>query len=112
MLERQIRDGDIVFTKSLLAFDEDLVCRRCGHIFTLTEGNWEGKHPKYNQVKAIGLCCPNCKNVNVAYYKTKKLMALEEKIRKAPSYQQKRKRQGKYQREFLRVQKRYGGLDV
>ena len=108
-LQEQIESGELVATKSLLALDEDLICRRCSHIFTLAEGNWEGTHPEFESIKAIGIQCPKCKRTNVAYYKTNKLFELEKRLHSAP-FEKKRKLQAKYQREFLRVQKKYGGV--
>lgn len=105
-LEQKVDSGDIVSMKSLLAFDEDIVCRVCNSKFTLAEGNWEGVHPQYSAVKAIGLMCPNCKRVNVAYYKTATLDTLENRVVKKKG---KAKEQAlrKYINEFMRVQNQY-----
>ena len=102
--------GEIVSTKSLLALDEDLICRRCSAIFTLAEANWEGKHPEFESVTAIGFQCPKCRITNVAYYKTAKLYDLERAIDKAVTQDQFDKGVKKYRREFIQVQKKYGGV--
>ena len=102
--------GDIVSTKSLLALDEDLVCYRCSHIFTLAEGNYEGKHPKYENITGHGIMCPKCKRVNIAYWKTPELYALEKDIDSASTQKQLDKRVAKYQRKFLAVQNKYGNV--
>ena len=102
--------GDIVSTKSLLAFDEEIFCKRCGSVFTLMEGNWEGKHPDYPGVDAIGIRCPQCERVNVSYYKTALLHRLEGRIENATPGKQRTKAIKKYRREFLKVQKKYGNI--
>lgn len=110
----QLESGEIVTTKSLLAFDEDILCRVCGHTFTLAEGNWEGAHPDFAGVKAIGIMCPNCERVNVAYYRTSTLAKLEKRIEKLSDEDKDPKAIDKavrkYRREFIKVQKKYGNV--
>lgn len=100
--------GEIVSTKSALAFDEDILCRKCGHTFTLAESNYEAAHQTYPSVKVVGMQCPGCKNVNITYVKTPTLMALEHKLNNAP-LEKRKKLRAKYQREFTRVQKEFMG---
>lgn len=99
--------GEIVSTVSPLAMDEDIGCKKCGHIFTLTEAQYAEPHEKYNKVTKHGFKCPNCQNVNFAYVKTPKLRSLEQRIAKSPDALKQSARR-KYQREFQRTQKAFG----
>lgn len=99
--------GEIVSTVSPLAMDEDIGCKKCGHIFTLSEALYEEPHELYPAVIKHGFQCPKCKNINFAYVKTPKLMSLEKRITKADT-PLKQKARIKYQREFARVQKNFG----
>jgi DNA-directed RNA polymerase subunit RPC12/RpoP len=103
--------GEIVSTKSALAFDEDVICKRCGRIFSLAESNWVGSHPRYKKVKLHGMQCPYCKNVNVTYAKTPKLREMELRIDKA-EFVRRKKLRAKYQREFTKAQRKYLNGDV
>lgn len=105
-LEQKVDAGDVISMKSLLAFDEDIVCRVCNNKFTLAEGNWEGVHPEYKAIKAVGLMCPRCQRVNVAYYKTPTMDILEARILKKEG-KAKEQAQRKYISEFVRVQNKY-----
>lgn len=109
-VRKQIDSGEIVNMKSQLAFDEDIVCRVCNAIFTLAESNWEGRHPEYSGVLAIGMKCPNCERVNVTYWKTQYLIKLEKRLDRLIHPKQMHKARNKYQKEFMRVQKQYGVL--
>jgi hypothetical protein len=102
--------GEIVSTRSLLAFDEDIYCRVCKNSFTLMDGNWEGTHPEYPGVKAFGIKCPHCERVNVSYYKTNTLIKLEKRIGRLTDGKHRDKAIRRYQREFVKVQKRYGEI--
>lgn len=104
--------GEIVSTKSLLAFDEELVCKQCGHIFPLAEGTWFGEHPKFKGIELHGIKCPQCERVNVTYVKTPRLKALEKIIDNAQTIAKEDKARAKYKREFSRVQKKFGRIDV
>lgn len=103
--------GEIVSTKSLLAFDEEIYCKVCGGTFTLMDGNWEGSHPEFPGVKAVGIKCPHCERVNVSYYQTQSLIKLENRIGKLGPGKQREKAIKKYQREFIGVQKKYGSFN-
>lgn len=105
-IQDKIASGEIISMKSLLAFDEDIFCKRCGNTFTLIEGNWEGSHPKYPAVKAVGLKCPFCERVNVSYYKTQSLTTLENRLGRV-SGKAREQAFRKYYREFMKVQQRY-----
>lgn len=105
-------NGEIVSTKSALAFDEDIACRQCGHIFPLIEGNWQGEHPKFKRIEAHGIKCPNCGRVNITYVKTPKLKTLENKINNAPTDEKAQAYRAKYQKLFRSVQKKFGRVDV
>lgn len=99
--------GEIVSTVSPLAMDEDIGCKKCGHIFTLSDAQYSEKHEVYPAVKKHGFKCPNCENINWAYVKTPYLLTLEKRIVNSP-LELKQKARKKYQREFTRVQKRFG----
>lgn len=109
-------NGELINMDSLMAFDEDLTCKRCNAVFSLIEGKWEGKHPKYSGIKAVGIKCPQCERVNVSYYKTGTLIKLENRLRRlykeSHSMKQISKALNKYKREFIRVQETYGEIDV
>lgn len=100
---------------SILAFDEDITCKRCNAIFTLAESKWKGTHPKYKGVQAHGVKCPNCQRVNVAYYKTQRLIKYESRLRRlyeqSKSMSQITAALNKYKKEFLNVQKFYGEVE-
>lgn len=100
--------GEIVSTRSALAFDEELLCKKCGSVFTLIEGNYETSHPVYEAVKLYGIQCPSCKHVNLTYAKSPSLVTLEAKLNDAP-YEKRPALRAKYQRLFLREQKQYMG---
>lgn len=106
--------GDIISMDSILAFDEDMTCKRCNAVFTLAESKWKGTHPKYKGVQAHGVKCPNCERVNVAYYKSQKLIKLESRLRRVfennKSERQITAALNKYKKEFLNVQKFYGEI--
>jgi len=106
-LQHMVESGEIVSNKSLLAFDEDVICKVCGAIFTLAESNWEGRHPTYRKVSVHGMQCPKCGNINVTYVRTPRLVKMGQRINKA-EFKQRKKLRSKYQREFIRVQKRFG----
>lgn len=103
----KLDSGELVATKSALAFDEDIFCKQCGSTFTLAEGNWEGTHPDFPGGKAVGLKCPSCQRVNVAYYKTNTLIKLEKRLRRLGPGKAKAQAQRKYENEFLKVQRKY-----
>jgi len=98
--------GEIVSTVSPLAMDEDIGCKKCGAIFTLTEAQYQEPHEKYPGVMRHGFKCPTCENINWAYVKTPYLLTLEKRIKDSPLELKQRARK-KYQREFSRVQKRF-----
>lgn len=106
-----IDKGEIVNTKAALAFDEEIFCKVCKSTFTLAEANWEGEHPTYPGVKAFGLKCPVCDRVNVSYYKTPNILKLEKRLQRLSPGKAKDKARNKYEREFVKVQKKYGNLE-
>lgn len=112
---KKFNSGEIVSIDSLMAFDEDITCKRCKAVFTLAEGRWKGTHQKYSGVEAHGLKCPNCERVNVSYYKTKTLNKYEKRLKRlyeeSKSIKQTMAALRKYQKEFMNVQKRYGGIE-
>jgi phage FluMu protein Com len=99
--------GDIVSTKSALAFDEDIGCKKCGAIFTLAEANYDAPHETYPAVRKYGFRCPKCENINWAYVKTPKLVLLEKNIDNSP-IELRHKARKKYQREFQHTQRAFG----
>lgn len=95
--------GEIVSTVSPLAMDEDVLCRKCSSIFTLSDAVYQETD---RNITKHGFKCPSCGNINYSYVKTPKLLSLEKRIAKAPM-NLKEKARRKYQREFQNVQKRY-----
>lgn len=104
---RLANKGEIVSDTSALAMDEELACKKCGKITTLSNAIYTEPHEIYKLVIKHGYKCEHCQNVNFAYVKTPKLLTLENNIRNAPM-QLKQKARKKYQREFRVVQKQFG----
>ena len=99
--------GEIVSSTSGLAMDEELVCKKCGKVTTISNAKTSEKHELYARVTRYGYKCSHCENVNWAYVKTPTLLTLEKRIKNAPM-QLKQKARKKYQREFRVVQKQFG----
>ena len=98
--------GEIVSTVSPLAMDEDIGCKKCGAIFTLSDAQYEEPHETYPAIIRHGFKCPKCENINWAYVKTPKLLSLEKRIKNSPVEKREAARK-KYQREFQRVQQSF-----
>lgn len=103
----KIESGEIVSSRSPLALDEMMVCKRCNARFTMDEALYEDGHPKYPMVKRHGFKCPNCQRVNIAYYKSPTLCRLEKAIYQKPVGKVRDRARRRYERVFKQEQRFY-----